>query len=756
MRKTTSRPESGLVSFKDASQLNTFATQSAFIPAKSVDLRYYWAVIFQYRWQILSLAMIVTLLTTLIVFAMTPVYRSEASLLVEGKQNKLLSIEEVYSMDTSRTEYFQTQFEILKSPDLARSVIKSLNLMGYPEFKKFKPEPETKSSWQDILPAVSEQPLNAEDEAEKAKLIAEEKLLKVFLDRLTVKPRLKTQLVDISFDANDPKLAQAIVNKLGNAFIDSGMESRMESTHKAAEWLSSRLDSLKGKLTGSEDHLQDFLTKEKLVDLEGVLTLAGKEIDQNSLRLTAARQTRLELESIYNKIKQGTDADLISEVLQDKSVQYLKEQKAVLTSKVSDLNQRYGPDHPAMAAARSELKGINDLLNKEIRIIVGGIKSRYEVAKTNEQAIIDSIATNKQQVQDISRKQTQYRELQREVNSNRSLYETFFNRFKEANEASEISSATARFIDKANLPILPVKPKKSLIIVLTFVGMLLLGTLLAFLLDFLNSTLKSPDDVETKLDLPFLGVIPLMPKIEEDKIGKLVIDEPRGVFAEAIRTIRTGLILSTLDSPRRVWMITSSFQSEGKSTLSMNLAQAMAQLEGGNDNRVLLIDADLRRPTLHKRFKLPPRSKGLSHVLAFNEALDNCVYPIEGLNLDVMPAGIPPPNPLELLASTAFANLLEKLEERYSVVLIDSPPVHAVSDAQWLAQHVRSVIYVAKANTTSIQAIRKGINILDSSGTPLAGIVLTQLDIEKSRRFDSGGYSNYYYYQSAYGTDQDD
>lgn len=755
MRNTQTRPDTGLVSFKDAGQLNTFATQNSFIPAKTVDLKYYWAVIFQYRWPILSLATIVTLLTTLVVFAMTPVYRSEASLLVEGKQNKLLSIEEVYSMDTSRTEYFQTQFEILKSPDLARSVIKSLNLLEYPEFKKFKPETDSKSFWQELLPATSGESVNEDEETEKANLIAEEKLLKVFLDRLTIKPRIKTQLVDISFDANDPKLAQAIVNKLANAFIDSGMESRMESTHKAAEWLSSRLDSLKGKLTDSEDHLQDFLTKEKLVDLEGVLTLAGKEIDQNSLRLTAARQTRLELESIYNKIKQGADADLITEVSQDKSVQFLKQQKAALISKVSDLNQRYGPDHPAMTAAKSELKGINDLLNTEVKNIVGGIKSRYEVAKTNEHAIIDSIAVNKQQVQDISRKQTQYRELQREVNSNRSLYETFFNRFKEANEAAEISAATARFIDKANLPTFPVKPKKSLIIVLTFVGMLLLGTLLAFLLDFLNSTLKSPDDVDAKLDLPFLGVVPLIPKIAEDKVGKLVVDEPRGSFAEAIRTIRTGLVLSSLDSPLRVWMITSSFQGEGKSTLSMNLAQAMAQLETGH-NRVLLIDADLRRPTLNKRFNLPPRSKGLSHLLAFNEPLDNCVYPIADINLDVLPAGIPPPNPLELLASTAFANLLDELEKRYSVILIDSPPVHAVSDAQWLAQHVRSVIYVAKANSTSVQAVKKGINILDSSGTPLAGMVLTQLDIEKSRGYGSGGYKNYYYYQSAYGADQDD
>ena len=753
MRKIPLRSDPGLVEFKQRNQLNTFATQSAFIPAKTVDIRHYWAVIHEYKWPILSLSVMVTLIMTLIVFTMKPVYQSSATLLVEGKQNKLLSIEDVYSMDTSRTEYFQTQFEILKSPDLARGVIKSLNLFEYPEFKKYKPESRISSLWSKILPALSEDPVNAEAENAIAQQLAEDKLLNDFLGRLTVKPRVKTQLVDISFDANDPKLAQAVINKLGNAFIDSGMESRMESTHKAAEWLSSRLDSLKVKLSNSEDQLQDFLSNENLVDLEGVLTLASKEIDQNSVRLTDARQKRLELESIYTKIQQGIGAELTPEVFQDKNIQFLKEQKATLTNKVSDLNQRYGPDHPAMVAARSELKGINDLLSKETRNIIGGIKNSYEVAKANEQSILDTIAANKQQVQDISRKQSQYRELQREVNSNKTLYETFFNRFKEANEAAEISAATARFIDKANLPTTPVKPKKSLIIILTFVGMLMFGILLALLLDNLNSTLKTLEDVEAKLDVPFLGIIPLMQKIAEDKVGKLIVDEPRGSFAEAVRTIRTGLILSSLDSPLRVWMISSSIQSEGKTTTAMNLAQAMAQLEGKN-NRVLLIDADLRRPTLHKRFVLPPRSKGLSHVLAFNEALDNCVYPIEGLNLDVMPAGISPPNPLELLASSAFAKLLEVLEQRYNVIIIDSPPVHAVSDAQWIAQHVQSVIYVAKANSTSIQAIRKGINIFDNSGTPLAGVVLTQLDIDKSRKYGTGGYINYY--QSAYGTEQND
>jgi capsular exopolysaccharide synthesis family protein len=279
--------------------------------------------------------------------------------------------------------------------------------------------------------------------------------------------------------------------------------------------------------------------------------------------------------------------------------------------------------------------------------------------------------------------------------------------------------------------------------------------LLAFLLDYLDATIKSPEDVSKKLDKPFLGIVPLLQgfKDQPEVLGKMVVAEPRSVFAESIRTVRTGLVLSGLDSDQHVWMVTSSFPGEGKSTLAMNMAESLALL-GGEGHKVLLIEADLRRPTFAKRFKLPPRAPGLSHVLALNAKLDECLYPVDDLPMDILPAGMTPPNPLELLASKAFGSLLDELEKRYSMILIDSPPVHAVSDAQMLAQHVRSVIYVVKADTTPVQAVRNGLKIVERFGAPLAGIVLTQLDVKKSKKYGQGDYDGYYYYQSAYTDEQ--
>lgn len=728
----------------------------------TIDLRHYWQIIAQFKWRILLLAMTVTALVTLMVFNMDKIYQSTATLLVEGKQNKLLSIEDMYAMDTSRSEYFLTQFEILKSPDLVRRVIRQMKLADNPEFKAKDDEAGEIPFWKEWLnnlPAISgdeEDKQDSEIAARNAADRAEEQLITAFLARLTVKPRLKTQLVDVSFDARDPKLARDVVNALGETFIDSGLESRMEATRKAADWLSSRLESLREKLAASENNLQDFLSKENLVDLEGVLTLTGKEIEVNSQRLAIARQARIEAESTYNKIRAGS-GELLADVYLDPGVQALKAKEAEMMRKLSDLSQHYGPEHPTMIAAQSELVSIQASLKKQISIITSGIKNRYEIARANEQAIIAGVEGNKSQVQVIGRKQTRLRELQREVESNRNLYETFFTRFKEASEAAEIGAANVRFIDRASQPLEPIKPKKKLIIGLTFVGMLFLGVLLAFLLDYLDATIKSPEDVSKKLDKPFLGIVPLLQgfKDQPEALGKMVVAEPRSVFAESIRTVRTGLVLSGLDSDQHVWMVTSSFPGEGKSTLAMNMAESLALL-GGEGHKVLLIEADLRRPTFAKRFKLPPRSPGLSHVLALNAKLDECLYPVDDLPMDILPAGMTPPNPLELLASKAFGNLLDELEKRYSMILIDSPPVHAVSDAQMLAQHVRSVIYVVKADTTPVQAIRNGLKIVERFGAPLAGIVLTQLDVKKSKKYGQGDYDGYYYYQSAYTDEQQD
>lgn len=677
------------------------------------DFKFYWPVLKRYKWLILVFAAVLTLLSILIVTFIAPTYRSSATLLIEGNQSKVLPTAELYALDTSKVEYFQTQVEILKSPDLARKVIKELRLAEQPEFK---------SAYTKV---------NSNQSNDKARRIAEANLLKTFLTKLSIKGRPKTQLVDISFDAKDPKLAQAIVNKLGNTFIESGMEARLENIRSAVDWLGVRLQSLKAKVTVSEGKLQNFLDTERLVDLQGVLTLIGKEIDQNTIRLSSARQARLEAGSIYDRVNQLPGAESIPDLMPSSNLHNLKERRAELASKIAKLSLTHGPNHPEILAMRAELNTIEEFLNKEIRNIKQTLKNNYEVAKTNEQAIIRTIEENKRQIFELSRKQNRLLELRRDVDSNRHLYETFVNRFKEASEAASSHEALIRFIDQADLPVLPIKPRKSLVVALSCLGALLLGAVWAILFDFLAPTIKSADELKRKLERPVLGEVPIISSEEIVWLDKSATAENQWALVEAMRTIQTNLMLPVSNNSGHSWVITSSVANEGKSTFAMSLAQALAQAVG-NENRVLLIDADLRQPSLQQHFALPRQALGLHHILTMNAKISRCVYSITGLNMDVLPAGIASTNPLPLLSSKSFTKLLNILKQHYRIILFDAPAINNANDVLWLAKQADSVIYVVRNASTPIAAVRQGLEMLDSSESMLAGMVLTQVDSKQN------------------------
>jgi len=730
---------------------------------EEIDLKQYWHLLRKYMWIILGMASLVAALAGLIVSSMRPVYQSTATLMVEGQGGKALSLEEIYRADVYQNEYFQTQVEILKSRDLARKVIDRLKLGEKPEFLGYPDEKKPLLPWRewlDWLPALKigsasgdAMPTLAPD--------PQEGLIKAFKSRLTAIPRRNTQLVDISFESNDPRLAKEIVDALGEAFIENSVETRVSMTRKGSEWLGDRLQALREKLAASEKQLQDYLEKEHLLDVGGVLTLTSKEVDSNSQRLAEARSKRVQEENLYNKIRSLGDnlyknVEVVPEIYQDSGVQSLKGKEAEILGKLSDLGQRYGPDHPSMVSARSELESVNALLRRQISTIVNGIKNRYDVAKADEQAALNSLEANKSQVQAIGRKQGMVRELQQQVDSNKKLYDTFFDRFKETSETAELKAANIRFIDRASYSVTPVKPKKTMIVGLSFGGTTFICILLALLLERVDSTLKTPEDVESKIGggVAVLGVIPLFKqhkrkdrkdKDDNPEIGRLVQLQPKGGFAEAIRTVRTSMVLSTLDSQHSAWLITSSVPGEGKTTLAMNIGFAMAQMETGG---VILIDGDIRRGSIAKRLGLPSRTMGLSHFLAHEAELDACIQVYPDSKLNIMSAGLIPSNPSELLSSHRFSLLLDALKTRFSIVLIDSPPVQNVSDAYLLAQYVDSVVFIVNADKTPVDLIKRGIKGLRNFGDAKTSVVLNMIDFDKTHRY--GGYYNNYYYQHYY------
>ncbi len=706
-----------------------------------IDLRQYWMTINRNKWGILGFAIIIAILTTLVVFSMKPIYRATATLLIEAKQANVVSIEEVYGLDTNNNEYYLTQFEILKSRQLAERVIDKLNLSAHPEFNQ---EPSAFSfNWRELLPVELPQETVTPEEAAKAKL---QRLTNDFIGRLTISPVRKTQLVNITFEANDRVLAAQVANAVGDAYIENNLDARMQLTYKASEWLMDRLSGLREQVNKSEEKLQAYRNQEQIVGSDGGAEIANNELSLISTRLVDARRTRLEAESLYRQIKAVPSNNLeayenLPAILNHPLIRDLKLAELQTALKKADLAKRYGAKHPQMQAVESELADVRNSLYNQIQKIVRSIENDYRIAQTNERSLQADQERAKQRLQTINNKDHQLKSLEKEAESNRQLYDTFFNRLNETNATGDLQTANARISDPAEAPLLPAKPKKKLIIVLSFVASIMFGIVLAFLMEALNNTIKTASDVENKLYSTMLGLLPLLAKKKgaENQSYSAYINDSKSPYAESVRTIRTGVVLSALDNPHKILCCTSSIPGEGKTSLAINLATSIGQME-----KVLLIDADMRKPSIAKAFGLSGKLDGLSNLVAGTSKLEECIHRAEANNIDIMTAGTIPPNPLDLLASKRFAKVLAALESHYDRIVIDTAPVQAVSDSLVLAQHVGAMIYVVKSDSTNIHQIKAGLKRLKEVNAPVIGIVLNQVDIKKASKYYGNDYHGYY------------
>ncbi|MDH5259046.1 MAG: polysaccharide biosynthesis tyrosine autokinase, partial [Gammaproteobacteria bacterium] len=672
-----------------------------------------------------------------------------ATLLIESKEAKVVSIEEMYGLDTRNAGYYETQFEILKSRELSEKVIKTLNLASHPEFDPAQQKSRFNFNWRSWLPVSSGEKTMLSDD------VKWQSLVDVFLSRLTISPVRKTQLVNINFEAYDAELAATVANALANAYIESHLEARLEMTEVATVWLTRQMDSLKTKVNKAERRLQDFREREDLINLEGVRTLSTKEMQEIISNLVGVRERRSQAENLYNQVSaikgdENKSFESIPDILNHKLMQGLKASEATAERKIAEFAKRYGPKHPNMITAETELNAVRDNIKKQILSIVAGIENEYNIAVKNENSLSRAMEKTKKDIQLINRKEFQLRELEREVDTNRKLYETFFTRFQEANATSDLQTVNARIMDKAVTPRSAAKPKKKLTLVLTFVVSLMLGVFLAFLLEFLDNTFKNAADVIDKLDKPMLGVLPLVRLKNQEKLNPLNIFSTNNHLgmAESIRSVRTGLLLSGLDNPHKVTLVTSSVPGEGKTTTAVSLAVALGQL-----GRVLLIDGDMRLPSVSGVFGIPPKSPGLSNLVAGTDKLEDCIHTFTDSGIDVLPCGTIPPNPLELLSSEHFTNMIDQLCERYDRIVIDSAPVSAASDSLVISTVTNSVVYVVKAGSTSVQIAKVSMQRLVDVKAPVVGVILNHMDFSKIEDY---GQHDYYAggYYGGYGSDK--
>jgi capsular exopolysaccharide synthesis family protein len=723
----------------DATALRTSRVEAA---GDTIELMVLARALWRRKYEIAAIVATVTVATLIAVSMMTPLYRATATLLLDPDKAQVVSFEERSTSEDTNNQYLETQAQIIRSRSLASAVVQTLNMTADPQLNSAAPSTQPGLLKSALIRMGLSAPVALQPDSSVL-----DRVTRQFMDRITVEPQGKSQLVKIQVDMADPAKAAQAANALVHGYINGQARANLGASETASGWMNGRLKELGEQLKDSETKLQDYREAQHLVDVQGVSTINAAELSQTSARMIDARRDLAEAQSQWRQV-QGIGANdweqlaSVPAVMADPTVRQFKADQAKANARLLELSSRYGPRHPAVDAARSELGAATASLKSQVDQVVAGIERNYQLADANAGALKAAVDTSKSQIQNISRKEFQLQALQRDVDSNRALYDTFLNRLKETAATADIDSANIRVIDLAAIPRIPEKPNKPVIVTLVFLLATFLACAVALLRDALENTFRNVAQVQARLNLPVLGVVPLVKQRKRKDMAKAFLDHSQHHFSEAIGSIRTGMLLNQpKDSADQVIVVTSSVPGEGKTTLSINLARALGKLE-----TVLLIDADLRRPSLADAFESLKRRPGLSNLIDGSATLAECTYSVDGM--DVIGAGTATATPLELLSSADFTRVLRQLRSKYQRIIVDSPPVQAVSDAVVLSTLADSAILVIDSPNTSITLVQKAVAQLQQHRAPLRGVILNQIDIKASlragERFD--GYYDHYSY----------
>lgn len=724
---------------------------------KPPDLLALWRVLRKHRWTVLTTFFVLFTVVLAGTLDQKPTYRAKALLEIENESPSLVSPQELFHLDEVTDTYLETQYKVLASDDLAERVIDQLGLEQVPEFHP----PVRSFPWTKIATRFSRDSAK-KPRADYADPAARETVLARFQEQLNIKPVRRSSAVEISFDSQDPGLAAQVVNALTDGYIQRNLESRWDATQKASEWLSQKLLDLKAKLEKSEDDLQTYASSNGLLFLE---TSQGntESVENQSLRelqeeLTRAQAARYETESLYRLVQAGNFGSLPG-VFDDKLLQDLTVRLADLLSDRADLEATFTNDYPKMKQTQNQIAEIQQALEREKQRAGQKISNDYFAATKRENLVNQAFLEKQKQVNQIAEKSVQYGILKREVESNKTMYEGLLQRLKEAGVSAGLKASNIRIVDKGKVSYIPVYPKVFLNLSLAAVLGLALGICAALLQERLDQTIRNPQDVDHFLRVPVLAFIPAIESLnrrrsakvaqygrgiqlglnepKDDAFGARVMGRPRhdrgvytsSVLSEAFRGLRTSVILSGVGrtaTPVNSILVTSAQSGEGKTATAVNLAISLAQLGG----RVLLIDADMRRPSVHKYF--PQSGSRLSNYLAGQGRWQDMVYQSSVTGLYVLLCGPLPLNPAELLSSDAMWALMREAGTAYNFVVLDSPPLLNVADTRILANKVDATVLVINAGDTPRQAVQFAGAQIAASGANLLGVVLNNIDVRFS------------------------
>jgi capsular exopolysaccharide synthesis family protein len=719
-------------------------------PSSEIHLLDYWRIVRRRKTVAIAFFCAVVGLVGAYAFMATPVYQGSAQLLVDSEKNQTLNFAEggaVVVRDT--TEYFNTQKEILGSRLFADRLVRKLQLDKDPYFiEQKRRQAEAKSSGLSgvkgavtgLLPERGKPLKGAADQKRTEEL--DPALVDVILDNLKPVVSRQSYVMKVTYTATDPGVAAAVANGAAATLIEYNLGLRVKPYQDAADWLSARLVESKAKVEESEKQLQRYREGKGVVSFESKESVLTQQLQELVTQLVQTEARKQEAEIKYRQLQSVIDSPerlaSVPDIMNNLVIQGLRNDELALKRQLSELSEKYGPKHPQIIKVSTQLETVQRNIVAEARKMLSTAKTELEIAKNREASLRQTMEQQKQEVLDLSRKAIQFNVIAGESGSNKQFYDLLLKKLQEASLSSGINVSNLQVVDYAVPPKSPVKPRRVMLLsVALFLG-LFGGLLVAFFAEYVDDTIKTSEDVEKSLKLPFFDVVPLT----SEKEGPIFMAPgTHSLVAESFRTIRTGVLLSAVENPLKVLLVTSSVPNEGKTTVSANLAIALAQM----GERVLVVDTDMRRHNLHELFDLKAEN-GISDVLKNPETLPGAIKKVAAYpNVFVLTGGTVVPNPSELLGSNRMRTFIAEARGQFDRIILDAPPLRVFSDGLVLSQMADGVIMVVWGGNTPRPLVQQSVEALRGVKANIMGVVLNKIDTSKRTDYYYSPYYAYYY-----------